>query len=130
MGPVYTDSCGVLPMALEDLKRWHWVVIGLAVGLVLGYAQILGGNEPRADLPTSSQQEFEQDLGATPGDGAPVLDHITVYPGPAGEADLVVLDVRSDWGLFARLRGAGNDRNAREVRYVQHRINLPKPFRP
>src|SRR5688500_872465 len=26
-------------MHLEDLKRWHWIVIGLLVGLVFGYVQ-------------------------------------------------------------------------------------------
>jgi hypothetical protein len=119
-------------MAIEDLKRWHWVVIGCLVGLVLGFGQVYGGNEPGVNLPSLGPQEFEEALRATPRDGQPVLENITVYPGPSDEPDLVVMDERTDWGLYARMRdgGAGARGNARQIKYVQHRIYARKPFKP
>jgi hypothetical protein len=120
-------------MPIEDLKRWHWALIGCVVGLVLGFGQVYGGNEPATDLPSIGQQEFEEALRATPRDGLPVLDNVTVYPGSAGEPDLVTMDRRTDWGLYARIRDAesGTARaNTRQVKYVQHRFYARKPFKP
>jgi len=120
-------------MPIEDLKRWHWALIGCVVGLVLGFGQVYGGNEPATDLPSMGQQEFEEGLRATPRDGLPVLDNVTVYPGSAGEPDLVTMDLRADWGLYARIRDAqsGTARaNTRQVKYVQHRFYARKPFKP
>ena len=120
-------------MPIEDLKRWHWALIGCVVGLVLGFGQVYGGNEPATDLPSIGQQEFEEGLRATPRDGLPVLDNITVYPGSDGEPDLVTTDLRTDWGLYARIRDAesGTARaDARQVKYVQHRFYARKPFKP
>lgn len=121
-------------MAIEDLKRWHWVVIGCVVGLILGFGQVYGGNEPAANLPSVGPREFEEELRATPRDGLPVLDNLTVYPGSAGEPDLVTMDRRTDWGLYASIRdGAGNSggrSNVRQIKYVQHRVYARKPFKP
>lgn len=120
-------------MPIEDLKRWHWALIGCVVGLVLGFGQVYGGNEPATDLPSVGQQEFEAGLRATPRDGLPVLDNITVYPGSAGEPDLVTMDLRTDWGLYARIRDAESGAaraNARQVKYVRHRFYARRPFKP
>jgi hypothetical protein len=43
------------------------------------------------------------------------------------------MDRRSDWGLYARIRDAesGTPRaNARQVKYVQHRVYARRPFKP
>src|SRR5688500_12130816 len=113
-------------MAIDDLKRWHWVVIGAIVGLVLAFFQVSGGNEPAANLPSVGPGDFEEALRAKPRDGSPVLENITVHPGPRGEPDLVTFDRRTDWGRF----GGRNDGTAREIRYLPHRIYLPRPFKP
>src|SRR4051812_45309534 len=120
-------------MPIEDLKRWHWVVIGCVVGLVLGFGQLYGGNEPATHPPSIGPQEFEEELRAAPRDGLPVLDNITIYPGSAGEPDLVTMDRRTDWGLYARIRDAesgASHANARQVKYVQHRVYARNPFKP
>jgi hypothetical protein len=117
-------------MAIEDLKRWHWVVIGVVVGALMGLGQVYGGNEPWANLPSIGQQEFEEGLRARPRDGAAVFENITVYPGAGGEPDLVVVDRRMDWGLFAGLRAGPAGSDARQIRYVQHFIRARRPFKP
>ena len=113
-------------MAIDDLKRWHWVVIGAVLGALIALAQVLGGNEPSANLPSVGRLEFEEDLRAKPRDGSPVMENITVHPGPRGEPDLVTFDRRTDWGRF----GTRNDGTARQIRYLPHRIYLPRPFKP
>jgi hypothetical protein len=45
---------------IDEIKRWQWVVIGLIVGLCLGFAGTSG--EPNYDGRLSGQLEFERDL--------------------------------------------------------------------
>ena len=57
-------------MGLEDLKRWHWVLIGLLLGAALGYARVwLGDARPPAERVYVSQEWFEQELRKPPESG-------------------------------------------------------------
>jgi len=64
-------------MHLRDLKRWHWVVISIPIGLVLSFAWT--SLEP--EIPRHlGQDTFERDLAAEPIEGHPWLDRIVVHP--------------------------------------------------
>jgi hypothetical protein len=65
-------------MGIENFKRWHWIIIGVVVGLVIAYVRL--GLEP--DYPRSvGLQEFEREVSAfdLPGD-APRLRQIVLHP--------------------------------------------------
>jgi hypothetical protein len=67
-------------MGIENLKRWHWILIGLFVGLVVAYVNL--GLEPTYPR-TMGQQEFERDLDRTQdvnGTEYRVIRDITVHP--------------------------------------------------
>src|SRR5688500_16979942 len=78
-------------MHVEDLKRWHWIVIGLLVGLVFGYVQSeFGADGYRAEGGTMSQSTFERNLmrmrnGANE-QGHPIFDNIVVRKVDGGYA--------------------------------------------
>jgi hypothetical protein len=50
-------------MHVQDLKRWHWVLISLVVGLLLSFAWSQMEDET---LPSISQHDFETGLGYRP----------------------------------------------------------------
>src|SRR5688572_8609675 len=67
-------------MRIEDLKRWHWVVVGLVLGLAMAYAQVgLGMEGFAAQRATVSQMIFERELNAEPVQGHAILSDIVVY---------------------------------------------------
>lgn len=64
-------------MNLRDLKRRHWVLIAIPIGLVLA----LAWTSVEPDIPRRLGQEtFERDLVAAPIEGHPWLDRIVVHP--------------------------------------------------
>jgi hypothetical protein len=71
-----------MDFGIEDVKRWQWALLGIAVGLALAYAQ----NEFGDDIParTMDPYTFVTALRRTPypnGDTPlPWLDRIVVYP--------------------------------------------------
>jgi hypothetical protein len=71
-------------MGLDNLKRWHWALIGIVVGLLIAFAH--NGVEP--NYPVSiSVGAFDQELGANdlPGDRPRLID-IVLHP-PSNAAD-------------------------------------------
>jgi hypothetical protein len=65
-------------MQIEDLKRWHWIVAGIVVGLVLAY--VWQGVEPPSVRNTSAA-EFLHDVTQTdPKTKRPILQDIVVRP--------------------------------------------------
>lgn len=48
-------------MGLEDLKRWHWAIIGIIVGLAIAYART--GVEPSGEY-SIGVAKFSQEVGA------------------------------------------------------------------
>lgn len=81
-------------MNLASLKRWHWVVVALVVGLAHGYLRQGGSSEGRLDrfevLLTDAGQ-FERAL-VSEVQGRRLFEHVRVYPyrlGPGREVHLV-----------------------------------------
>mgnify|MGYP000399453741 CR=1 FL=1 len=75
-------------MGLENLKRWHWMLISLVIGALLGYAQIydLSGkritpDETYSDRRTIGIAVLMQKL-STPNTekGYPWIADLTIYP--------------------------------------------------
>ena len=68
---------GLVPMHVQDLKRWHWILIAVAVGVALSYAWT--SVEP--SVPRHIGQEtFERQLVAPPIEGHPWLANLVVHP--------------------------------------------------
>ena len=69
-------------MHVQDLKRWHWAVIALVVGLALSY--VWSSVEWDENLPTIGQRDFEAGLLINyPQAGH--LNNVTVMPPQEGE---------------------------------------------
>jgi hypothetical protein len=85
-------------MRIEDLKRWHWVVIGIVAGLALGY--LYASVEPQ--VPRSiGQQTFERDLTRKLDSGHAILSNLVVYPPKDGVAVVTGMQLE-------RVRGGGD----------------------
>jgi hypothetical protein len=68
-------------MQVQDLKRWHWALIALVVGVALSYAWT--NVEPT--IPRSlGQATFEDLLVRPPHEGHAWLENLTVYPPEEG----------------------------------------------
>src|ERR1700722_6088239 len=59
-----------LVMPIEDLKTWHWIVIGALVGLLMGYVMSLAGppRDPNWRIPISNEL-FVDHVGEDSPDG-------------------------------------------------------------
>ncbi len=65
-------------MRFEDLRRWHWIVIGLMVGLAMGYLH--ADVEPPANHRSMKQSKFEQEIARRPVSGYPMIRNVIIYP--------------------------------------------------
>jgi hypothetical protein len=66
-------------MGIDEIKRWQWIVIGLIVGVCMGFAWTSG--EPTYDGRLSGQLEFERDLlRKHPKTSEPVVRNIVIHP--------------------------------------------------
>src|SRR5205809_850575 len=64
-------------MDVQDFKRWHWIAIGIVVGLVLSYVW----SQVEPTIPRSiGVLTFEQGLTSPPAEGNPVLNKLVVHP--------------------------------------------------
>ena len=79
-------------MHVQDLKRWHWVVIALVVGVALSY--VWSSVEWDENLPTIGQRDFEAGLTIKfPQAGH--LENVTVMPPEEGKYKVVAEQVRN-----------------------------------
>lgn len=78
-------------MHVQDLKRWHWVVIALLVGLALSY--VWSSVEWDENLPTIGQRDFEAGL-IIPFPREKHLANVTVMPPQEGKYKVVAEQVR------------------------------------
>jgi len=79
-------------MNVQDLKRWHWLVISVVVGLALSY--VWSSVEWDENLPTIGQRDFEAGLVIKfPTQGH--LDNVTVMPPQDGKYKVVAEQVRN-----------------------------------
>ena len=79
-------------MHVQDLKRWHWAVIALVVGLALSY--VWSSVEWDENLPTIGQRDFETGL-TTPFPKEKHLANVTVMPPQEGKYKVVAEQVRN-----------------------------------
>src|SRR5688500_7741740 len=79
-------------MHVQDLKRWHWAVIALVVGLALSY--VWSSVEWDENLPTIGQRDFETGL-TTPYPREKHLANVTVMPPQEGKYKVVAEQVRN-----------------------------------
>ncbi|HXE53643.1 MAG TPA: hypothetical protein VN541_11530 [Tepidisphaeraceae bacterium] len=100
-------------MRLQLLRPWHWILIGLAMGLIVGVAAVLSGrNEQIGGAGFISQRQFEQALLMPPVRGRPYVQSVVIHP--ADEVDLLTMDV---------LAGPVGD-------YQTVRFAAPRPYIP
>lgn len=73
-------------MRIEDLKRWHWIVIGALAGLLLAY--VYSGMEPTDPGRSVAAADFRRaavNLSRNPAtDGYPLVRKVVVYPPEMG----------------------------------------------
>ena len=79
-------------MHVEDLKRWHWILIALGVGLALSWTW--SNVEWDENLPTVGQRDFEAGLRA-PYPNAGHLVNVTVMPPMEGKYKVVAGQMRN-----------------------------------
>jgi hypothetical protein len=109
-------------MGLEQLSRWHWIIIGAIFGMVFGYAVALSGDSIDG-VQSASQSDFERDVGFDdPASKLPLISGIVIHPKQystvtGGDADLVT---------YQRLMVDANGKNWWGDRYFVARI----PFTP
>src|SRR5204863_9350861 len=72
-------------MSIENLKIWHWLLIGAIIGLLVGYASTFAG--PDRDLvmraPLTAAQ-FAENLGRGI-DGQPFIKDVVIHPAHSGQ---------------------------------------------
>ena len=77
-------------MNLQDLKRWHWILIGLAVGAAAGWGRVMALADQAVGGPGFiTQAAFEAKLKYPPVMGRPHIAGIVIHP--MREVDLVSL---------------------------------------
>jgi len=79
-------------MHVQDLKRWHWVVVALVIGLALSY--VWSSVEWDENLPTIAQRDFEAGL-TLPFPTQGHLQNVTVMPLGDGAHKVVAEQVRN-----------------------------------
>lgn len=109
-------------MDIEKLNRWHWVVIGLLVGLLLGWgASSLNDAGGLNDAGTIGVREFEQELLGN-NRGYPLLRNVVVH--------------RSDDRYTVTMQRLEMDprerypHNPRHFHYVAKRLDARTPYVP
>ena len=122
-------------MALEDLKRWQWALVGLAIGLALGLAYRYAYNDPDPGYPTLKRAEsleplmvardFEMDR--------PIVDDVTIYPllSDDDKVQLVTFNMRQVYRFEdPEHGGAGFTRSRWEARQIWAEIPFEKSGPP
>src|SRR4051812_42525535 len=86
--PAFQDWAMTIP--IHSMRRWHWAVIGLVAGAVLGWARHLGAiGEPVGGRGFISQARLGEALRVPPVRGKPFVGGITIRRTP--QVDLVTL---------------------------------------
>jgi hypothetical protein len=107
-------------MGIEELKRWHWVVIGAIVGTVLAYAWAGFGSDSE-NVRRVAELDFERDLvEKDTQSGLPLIAGIVVHP--AQQA----VDGPVNAVTYKKLH---KDKQGR-THWVERRMVAPIPYRP
>ena len=118
-------------MALEDLKRWQWALVGLAVGLVLGFAYRYMFHDPDPGYPTLKRAETLEPLMVARDfeTNRPIVDDVTIYPLLSGDdkVQLVTFNMRQVYEFEdPKHGGAGFTRSRWEPRQLWAEIPFQK----
>ena len=106
-------------MGIENLKRWHWIAIGLVLGLVLAYSRLWVGNDSGEAGRSLGQTQFEWGLHAPAYMGQyPVITDIVVYPEESGVT------------LIRMMRREPRVSNPRELVYEPWIFRARRPYKP
>jgi prepilin-type N-terminal cleavage/methylation domain-containing protein len=69
-------------MKIESIKRCHWMIIGVVIGIAIAYGQfsLLGEKHIGLGVGKMTQIEFERELRAPPVAGLATFKEIRIYP--------------------------------------------------
>lgn len=106
-------------MGLENSKRWHWVVVSLAVGPMLAFMNSQA--EPGAGLRSMAGTEFEREitLKEVPGE-QPNIKNVVVHPPQVGAYEKPVHVVTMDRAVY--------DRTDKGWRYQKYALQAEVPY--
>lgn len=106
-------------MGIENSKRWHWILVAMAVGPMLAYMN--GQAEPGAGLRSMSGSEFEREIARkdVPGDN-PNLRNVVVHPALVGAYDKPVHVVTMERAVY--------DQKDKGWRYQPYALQAEVPY--
>jgi prepilin-type N-terminal cleavage/methylation domain-containing protein/prepilin-type processing-associated H-X9-DG protein len=107
-------------MPVEDLKLWHWMVLGTVLGAIVGYASTFAGTDrdPVMRAPVTAQQFA--DLVTETSSSGPLVHDVIVHPQHDGKnfVTLLYADPQHPWSLafYADAPFEASGRRAADVR--------------
>jgi hypothetical protein len=110
-------------MKIEDVKRWHWALIGVAVGLLSAWAWTSftdAGGLGRSG--TIGARDFEADLAAPPQQGHPIIRDVAVYQNDGQETVRMKVLTPDD--------NDPHPYNPRHFHYAARQLNATTPYVP
>src|SRR5437660_181550 len=115
-------------MAVENLKFWHWMLLGAIAGMLVGYASTLTGPErdPLMRQPMTAQQ-FAGQLGKVV-DGQPLMREIVIHPQRDGQnfvtGEILEVDRYHPFAFYAAAPFVtGQTQSASVLEYVKDRAS-------
>lgn len=110
-------------MKIEDLKRWHWAVIGVVVGLLSAWAWTSFTEAGGLGRPgTIGASDFENDLAAHPQQGHPIIRDVAVYQNDGQETVRMKVLTPDD--------NDPHPYNPRHFHYTARQLNATTPYVP
>src|SRR5438874_3624000 len=107
-------------MHIENFKRWHWALIGLALGLIFSWWRgWVGAEGSLIGRSTLDSSEFEQMLVAKSVSGMPLVKDIRYYGREEG----------TDWVIAQQLVRQGQDQKKTEI-YIPVKVAAERPYVP
>jgi prepilin-type N-terminal cleavage/methylation domain-containing protein/prepilin-type processing-associated H-X9-DG protein len=108
-------------MSIENLKTWHWLLIGAIIGLLVGYASTFAGPDRDSVMraPLTAGQ-FAENLGRDI-DGQPFIKDVVLHPAHGGQnfvtGEVLFGDRYKPFAFYAEIpfkRGAVTSPSVRE----------------
>src|SRR5436190_14432987 len=107
-------------MHIENFRRWHWALIGLALGLIFSWWRgWVGAEGALIGRSTIDSTEFEQLLVAKSPSGVPLVKDIRYFG----------LEEGTDWVIAQQLIVQGKGEN-RTANYIPVKVAFERPYVP